>query len=90
LKAFTLLHEYHVFKVHTTDDVIAAALTHGLKDIHIYSNSWSSTPTKFSPLGLVMREAILHGVTNVSRSGKGVVAREHANKAKPREKLTTL
>ncbi|XP_060565981.1 neuroendocrine convertase 2-like [Ruditapes philippinarum] len=63
-KVFWLLHEYHVFKVHTADDIIAAALTYGLEDIHIYSNSWSSPPTKFSPLGLGMREAILYGVTN--------------------------
>ncbi|XP_053402242.1 proprotein convertase subtilisin/kexin type 6-like isoform X2 [Mercenaria mercenaria] len=62
LRIFSVTHEYHLFKLNTTSDVMAAGLAYRLEDIHIYSNIWSPSKS-LEPLDMVTREAILHGAT---------------------------
>jgi len=58
----------------TTDAQEAEALTHALNIVDIYSCSWGSKDDGLntSPIGTLVQEALIHGITS-GRNGKGVI-----------------
>ncbi|XP_053402245.1 neuroendocrine convertase 2-like isoform X2 [Mercenaria mercenaria] len=71
LRVFSVTHEYYIFKLNTTSDVMAAGLAYRQQDIHIYSNSWSPSKS-LEPLDMATREAIQQGATK-GRNNLGAI-----------------